>query len=118
MFNLREFVFHHEFLVLGVTSQHDWLVADKVQSIFVEFMLEVVLRADGKLVFAIIFLCNLQNSVTPVVGAFGVLGVVHCEISDDIRVFKVASALAGTVSNQTMAKKRICGDNQNLASYR
>lgn len=69
-------------------------------------MLEVVFRAYSELVFASIFLGHLQDTVAPVVCAFRVFGVVHSEISDNIRVFEVSSAFTGTVSNQTMAKIR------------
>lgn len=50
--NLREFLFHDEFLVTFITGQNDWLIADIIVAEFIELMLEIVFAADGKFVAA------------------------------------------------------------------
>lgn len=85
----REFAIQLELLVLRIASQDDGLVAGVVQTVFVQLMLEVVLGANGEHIRAGVLLGHLQHTVAPVVGALGVLGIVHRVVGDHEGVLEV-----------------------------
>lgn len=106
-FNLREFVFHDEFLVAGITGQDQRLVADIVVAVLVELVLEIILCADGEVDLSFPLLSDLQDTVSPVVGSLGVLLVVDRVVSNDEWVQEVGDRVANTMSNKTMTKNRM-----------
>lgn len=87
--NLREFFLHDELLVASITCQDQRLVTDIIVTVFVEFMLEVILGADGEVDFAFPFLGDLQDAVAPVVSSLSVLGVVDSVVSDNQWILEV-----------------------------
>lgn len=101
--NLREFFLHDEFLVAAITSENQWLVANVIVTVFVQFMLEIIFVADGEVDLALPLLGDLQNTVSPVVCSLSILDVIDGEVSDDQRILEFANRVTCTISNQSVS---------------
>lgn len=101
---LREFGGHDELLVVLITGQNDGLVSGIVVSVFVQFVLEIVLGTDSKSIVSAVFFGNFENAVSPVVGALWIFGIVDRVVSNDEWIFEILSQITGTVTNKTMAE--------------
>ena len=89
----RELVLHDELLALALEDAHLGLVAgDHADAELVDLLHEVVLVGDGEREAGEV-LGDLHDAVAPVVGALGVLHVVHVVVGDH----DVAAELLGVV---------------------
>lgn len=106
MYNIRESIFQNVFGSRCIAESHTrFIVANVLETVFVKFLLEIILIADGEGEFILERLCYFQNAVAPVVGSLGVLNVVNAKISDSQRLLELGSIVNGAMANKTMAVK-------------
>jgi hypothetical protein len=74
--NLRKVSLHGKLAALGVASEHNGLITSNiVDSKLIELMLELILGTDSELEVIDVVLGNLEDTVSPVVGAYGMFNV-------------------------------------------
>ena len=103
MGNSRESVLHDEFVALSVLDGDTRLfVVDEVEAEFGNFLLEVVLVADGETEVVSKRLGHLEDTVAPVVCALNVLHVVDGIVSDEKWLAELNSIICCPVADQTV----------------
>jgi len=102
--NAREISGHDELFTFGVLGGNNGLIGGcVVNSKIVHLVLEVILRANSEGEIVLVFLSNLEYTISPVVGPFDILLVVDCKVGNDQWMGEVLCRILGTNSNQSMA---------------
>ena len=97
---LRESVLLGELSTGSIANSNTGLVVvDVFQTKFVQFLLEVVLVANGKTEGIGEGLSNLEDTVTPVVGPLWIFDVVDSIIGNNNRIFELSCIINTAVTN-------------------